>query len=354
MRDRVLRAAVCAVGSLLLAGCVSSMLAPRIVTAPNAAGARTALNDSRPEARVAISQVYAQTVRVAVGPPTAELSFGVIEPGDYHHDYSLTIQRGATDQPPYFVHSRWDALSPDVPPVEPKGAILLLHGFRMSKDTVLHWAIHLAEAGYRTVAVDLRRHGSSTGPWVTFGAIESRDLVQVLDEIQRRGLAGNRVGVLGISYGASVGLQWAARDPRVGAIVALEPFSDPRIAIRQYARAMLSPTASQALSDRAIAAGTSKAARLAGFSWNDAAVDRSVGRLTVPVLFIHGSKDTILPPEHSRKLHQLAPAGSRLIETPEDDHTSLSMRLDGIAPEVVAWLDHADLSALPADSPCNR
>lgn len=340
---RLVAVACVAVVALTAGGCASAVLAPKIVTAPNRAGGGPAtLANDNPEARVALAQVFAQTWRVAVpGPPAAEIAVGVIEPGDYRQEHALVVQTEDPTRPKYAVHTRWDPLAADAPQVEPKGTVVVLHGFWLSREAVLHWAIHLAQAGYRTVPVDLRGHGRSTGDWVSYGAVEAEDLAAVLDDLQRRGLADGRVGVLGVSYGASVGLLWAARDPRVGAVVALEPFGDPRLAIRQYARAMLSPTVNRTLSDRAIAAAADKGARLAGFSWEQADVGAAVARLQVPVLFIHGAADTVIPPDHSRGLVARAPAGSRLIERPGDDHFSLSMRLDGVAAEVVAWLDAA-------------
>jgi len=329
------------VGALASAGCASALLAPKIVTAPNTAGgAGPAFASTNPEARIALARLYARTLRVPVpGPPAAEIAIGVIEPGDYRHEYELMVQSADPSKPRYAVTTRWEPLPAGAPRLEPKGTIVLLHGFWLSREAVLHWAIHLAQAGYRTVPVDLRGHGASTGPWVTFGARETGDLAAVLTELQRQGLAENRIGVLGISYGAAIGLLWAAHDERIGPVVALEPYSDPRIAIRQYARAMLSPAVNRSLSDRTIASATTRAARLAGFAWEQVEVDDAVARLRSPVLLIHGAADTVIPPDHSRRLRDVAPEGSRLIETPGDDHFSLSMRLDGLSAEVVAWFD---------------
>lgn len=319
-------------------GCVSAMLAPKIVTAPNSAGAPPLFAIDRPEARVALAQLYARTLRVSVpGPPAAEIALSVVEPGDYHLEHSLAVEPAADGKPAYVVNSHWEPLSPGAPAIPAAGTIVLLHGFWMSREAVLHWGVRLAQAGFRTVAVDLRGHGSSTGPWVTYGAVEVSDLAAVLDRLQADGLAGSRIGVLGVSYGAAIGIQWAARDSRVGALVALEPYADPQLAIRQYARAMLSPTANRALSDRTIRAATGRAARLAGFAWSDVDVKSATSRLRVPVLLIHGGNDALIPVEHSRALSRLAPAGSRLIEVPGANHFSLSMQLEGCADEVEAW-----------------
>ena len=81
----------------------------------------------------------------------------------------------------------------------------------------------LARDGYRVVLVDLRGCGRSSGEWISWGGIEIHDMSQLLDELHRRGLADDRVGVVGFSYGGSLGIQLAAVDRRVKAVVALRP-----------------------------------------------------------------------------------------------------------------------------------
>jgi pimeloyl-ACP methyl ester carboxylesterase len=88
----------------------------------------------------------------------------------------------------------------------PRGTVFLLHGIRADKNQVRGWAGMLADAGFRAVLVDLRGHGRSTGDWLSYGVVESKDLAQVLDALVERGLVVGRVGVMGFSYGASP--QW--------------------------------------------------------------------------------------------------------------------------------------------------
>lgn len=321
-------------------GCASALLAPRIVTGPAAKEARQGFSNAAPEARVALARTYAHDLRVPVaGSPPVEIAVGVIEPGNYQLDYTVNTRTVDGSQPRYSVNIYWEPLAADAPKPACKGTVVLLHGFWMNREAVLHWALRLAPAGYRCVLVDLRGHGSSVAPWVTYGAREVQDMRAVLDDLQQRGLADERVAVLGISYGAAVGLQWAADDVRIATVVALAPFADPRLAIRQYARAMLSPTANRAVSDGAIRGGTARAAKLAGFRWDQVDVLKAVRALRGPVLFVHGDADQLIPTDHSRRLVAVAPEGSRLIEVPGDDHFAISMRLAGIQDEVQAWLD---------------
>jgi pimeloyl-ACP methyl ester carboxylesterase len=164
------------------------------------------------------------------------------------------------------------------------------------------------------------------------------DLMKVTDELQRRGLLTGKLGVFGSSYGAAVGIQWAARDPRVATVVALAPFSDMPKAFPEFARGVNPKLASQ-LTPKTWDAIMDKAAKKAGFAWRDISVLEATKRLRVPVLFYHGKADTWILPAQSEALAQVAPAGSRREVTPQDDNLRLMMRLDLIGAPAVAWFD---------------
>ncbi len=72
----------------------------------------------------------------------------------------------------------------------------------------------LAQVGYRVVLIDLRGHGQSTGPTISYGKFETADLKQVLNHTARHRVGALKVGVVGIGYGANLALHWAARDPK--------------------------------------------------------------------------------------------------------------------------------------------
>lgn len=322
---------------LLLSGCVSSILATMAVKAPNQQQTPRAVADQGYAKR--FDSLYAQTWRVHVGPPAAELSVGVIEPANYQFRYTIELKQNEQG-------FRW--LEPQfewkMPAREAfarstvKGTIVILHGYRDAKENIAHWALCLAQYGYRTVLVDLRGHGRSTGDVIGFGAFEVNDLKLVLDELQKRGLAGEKIGMLGVSYGASMSLLLAARDPRVVAIVALEPFSDASKALVEFAHGV-APAEAARISDKSFAAAVKKAGERGKFSWDEGNVLAAMDRVNAPILFYHGAKDTWMSPEHSRILQAKAKGPSRLVILPMDDHVFLSMRLGEIVPDVVAWFD---------------
>jgi pimeloyl-ACP methyl ester carboxylesterase len=327
-----------------LSACADAVLARRIVQAPNKGGPPRIVRD--PKTAELFARTYSQAWRVRVGPPEAELAVALVEPGNYalKENFKVTDNPDGSGKLEYSLN--WTFPAPDAPKARPKATVVLLHGILVSKEYMVHWALYLGQKGYRTVLVDLRGHGGSTGNWITFGAVERNDMRQVLDELQRRGLADGPVGVLGVSYGAAVAIDWAAIDPRVGSLVLLEPFSDPRKAIVEFSRGYAAKE-SKGISDAQFASAEARASLMARFSWEDADDLRSIRLLRMPVLIFHGGKDTWVPLAHSERLMAAAPPGSRLRVLPDDNHLTLSTRLDPIAPEVAEWLD-SHLGGRPA------
>ncbi len=323
---------------LLLSGCTSAMLAHKVVAAPNKSGIKPLFANWEPLKHA--PEAFAETWTVEVGPPGARLAVASIEPGDYGFVYDVKIEY-AEGKPPHVAHmnaswrpareaKRWS--------VPPRGTILLLHGYLQNKNYVTPWALRLAQAGYRCVLVDLRGHGASTGKHISFGAFESRDLSTVLDDLERRGWDVERVGILGISYGASVGLVTAGRDRRIAAVVAFEPFASAERAVPELMRAAF-PEAARGITDQQFAAAHEKEAAWGGFSWANADIPGALERTRAPVWFIHGEKDTWVSPDHSRELMQFAPAGSKLTLVPRDNHVSLALQIEPFADGAIDWFE---------------
>lgn len=322
--------------ALASSGCVSSILAKRAVKAPNLQNVPRVVRDAG--FREPRDKWYAQQWKLSVGPPAAELSVAVIEPGDYQGFYNIEVKQNDKGHRWLEPTLRWTM--PARTRLAVRGTVLLLHGYMDSKEDVLHWALYLAERGYRCVLVDFRGHGRSTGKWIGFGAFEARDLSQVLDDLEKRSLLVGRAGVLGVSYGGSTAILLAARDPRVGAVVALEPYSSAETAIVEFAHGVAPQLASK-ISRATFASAVAKAPKVGGFSWGDADVAAAAERVTVPVLLIHGAKDTWISVRNSETL--LAKLGGKkaLKILPEDGHLLLSMRLAPIHEDVLAWFQDA-------------
>lgn len=90
---------------------------------------------------------------------------------------------------------------------EPRGAVIVLHGFGGSKELMQHWGYALARRGFDAYIPDLPGHGAHTGPLADPGAAAAR----LIDELVATGRAEpGRVGLLGHS---TAGLSPTSVDP---------------------------------------------------------------------------------------------------------------------------------------------
>jgi pimeloyl-ACP methyl ester carboxylesterase len=227
---------------------------------------------------------------IKVGPPDASLSISLVEP------------RGKDKTP--------------------RGTILVLHGVFDRSAVMLPAARALAEAGYRAVLADLRGRGRSTGKYLTFGLQEAKDLKQVVDELEKRGLLAGSLGVYGISYGGTTSIHLAAIDRRVRAVVAVEPFATAREVVPHFGRVMV-PGLGWIFSDATYQESLNEAGRIAHFDPDEADAVKAIRRTTAPVLLVHGTNDWVVPHQQSEKLHAAAKDHSQLVSVPSMGHIAL-------------------------------
>lgn len=286
---------------LLLANAVLLQVAAEaIVRSPNA-GKVPRPTSERQIAESGVDHV----LRVDVGPPAAVLCAWIIEP-----DTAVAAV--------------------------PAGTVLVAHGIHSKKQDMVATGRLLAQEGFRAVLVDLRGHGESTGDRLSFGANESRDLSQVIDQLERTGWLAGDLGAYGPSFGGATVIQLAARDPRVKAVVAVCPFSSMREIVPIYVRRYL--PAGERLPEFWIQLAIDAAGRSAEFDPDEASPKQAAGRTTAPILLIHGRADAHIPFSHSETIAAAAPGRSRLVIVDGEDHGSIMQDRTGtIRREALAW-----------------
>ncbi len=191
------------------------------------------------------------------------------------------------------------------------GVIIIAHGFYNNKDTVLFEAI--AEAfnrHYDVITFDFRGHGKSSGLF-SWTSQEPRDLRAVVAYAKKKEYA--KVGVMGFSLGASTTLIEAAQSPGIHSVIAVSAVSDfNKIDARFWEPDML-----EDLKINIGKKGRGKGVRpgnpfLPKIRPLDV-VDKIAPR---PVLFVHGEKDWLIKPSHSKMLFERArdPKALEIIE----------------------------------------
>ena len=182
---------------------------------------------------------------------------------------------------------------------EGAGVVLLMHGVRANRLSMLDRARFLARAGYSVLLFDFQAHGESAGEHITFGYLESRD-ARAAAEFLRATLPREKIGVLGVSMGGAAFL-----------------LASPPVEVNAAVLEMVYPTMDQAIANRLkIRLGDWAGVLTPLLSWQlkprlgvgvkDLRPVDHAGGINAPKLFIAGAEDRHTTLEESRRLFAAA------------------------------------------------
>jgi uncharacterized protein len=189
-------------------------------------------------------------------------------------------------------------------PDRPNGsAVLVLHGIADSRASQSGLAGMFLEHGYTVLAPDSRAHGESGGDLATYGLLESDDVHRWVSWLIDDQNPGHVFGV-GESLGGAVLIESLPIEPRFSAIVADSAFASlDRIARDRVAERLPLPLGiGRVLAAPLVWAAFLYARLRYGLDFRAASPEAALARSMTPVLLIHGLKDKLTLPEHSKIL----------------------------------------------------
>ena len=203
-------------------------------------------------------------------------------------------------------------------------SILLLHGITSNRASMTGTARLFLEAGYRTLAVDLRAHGDSDGDFGISSPREADDVRRWIAWL-RTGSPDGCVYAFGSSLGAGLAVQ-AADAPGLCAAVGVSVFASlketvfDRIGERLHTgswagRTLLRPGVELGFAYVRIRYGLDLAAA--------SAADAAAGP-GAPILLIHGEDDDNTPVRHAESIHAVNPARVSLWLVPGATHQNVA------------------------------
>ncbi len=200
-----------------------------------------------------------------------------------------------------------------------RGTIIYLHGVGDCKTSGVALAQLFHRHGYHVFLYDSRRHGNSGGAYCTYGYYEKLDVSLIISYLESRtDHAIGPVGLFGTSMGAAVAIQAAAIDPRVRCVVAEASFTDLRTITVDYQRRLIK-LPWHFLRNVAL----SRAQRLARFKASEVSPLRDVAALHIPLLFLHGSDDSFVRYQYSKRLYDQANEPKDMLIVPRAHHTNV-------------------------------
>lgn len=115
---------------------------------------------------------------------------------------------------------------------QPRGTVLLLHGFGVNHFGLVHLAYDFFAQGLQCLLFDFRGHGASEGEVTTLGLRERQDVLGALAYLRSRGdVDPDRIGVYGVSMGGATALLTIRDEMGVCAVVTDSAFATLRSAI---------------------------------------------------------------------------------------------------------------------------
>lgn len=180
-----------------------------------------------------------------------------------------------------------------------RALVILQHGIREDKSSLVERARFLIAAGYAVLLYDFQAHGESIGSKMTFGYLESRDALAAV-EFARSRFPGKPIGVIGLSLGA-----------------AAATIAKPALEVQALVLEMMYPNVVDATKDR-IEMRLGPLGRLlsplltaqlkirTGCSVDDLCPLACVERLATPKLLLAGTEDQHTKIEESEQIYEHA------------------------------------------------
>jgi hypothetical protein len=210
-------------------------------------------------------------------------------------------------------------------------AIIIAHGFNNSKNNEVFKEIsnRLAES-FDVFIFDFRGHGQSEGVFY-WSSKEDQDLRAVYDFLAPK---YKQIGLIGFSFGAAISINSLLYNNPVKSFVCISGPSDVNKIDLDFWELDWQEDVVYAFSKEG---RTGKGIRPGPFWLKKKKPLDSIRKINIPVLFIHGSRDWVIRPWHSKILYDNCPSSKKRIEIMKDGlHAEYLMR--NLADEFISLL----------------
>lgn len=201
-------------------------------------------------------------------------------------------------------------------PTEAKGVVLLLHGIRADRRSMVTRARTFSDRGYHVLCLDFQAHGESPGKRITLGHLESQDTSAGVAWLRERYPALPLI-VNGTSLGGACAVIASYKEPP-DALIIESVFSDVATAAGNRLEMKLGKW-SRFLHPLL----TWQIKPLLGVSPNDLSPAEHIKDCTMPILIIHGTEDRHAQISEGRLLHQNAGGPCEIWELEGQGHEGL-------------------------------
>lgn len=179
---------------------------------------------------------------------------------------------------------------------------VLVHGYAIDKTYMQSYAEEFAGQGFNVLAVDCRGHGESEGDYIGMGWDDRFDVITWVNEIIKY-YPDSQIALFGVSMGAAAVLNASGEmlPDNVKCIVGQGGYSDLNELFAYQLNKLFGLPKFPIVN-----AGSFLCKIRAGYSFGEVRPLAQVSKSVTPLMFIHGSEDTVIPSFMMEELYEAA------------------------------------------------
>lgn len=194
---------------------------------------------------------------------------------------------------------------------EKKRIVICFHGYTSKgMSDFIGLTYYYLTHGFAMLHPDARAHGSSEGEYVGFGCLDRKDALGWIDWVIQKCGEDVEIFLHGISMGGSTVLMASGLQlpPQVKGIISDCGFTSPKEVFTYVLKSMYHLPSFPVIQGADIINR-----KLAGYGMDECNAKREVAKAKVPILFIHGSKDTFVPVKMCHELYDCCASPKKIL-----------------------------------------
>ena len=193
--------------------------------------------------------------------------------------------------------------------------MLMTHGYTDNRLGMMKYVRIFLDQGFHVIVYDLRGHGMNEPALCTYSMLERKDLLAMIRDSRERYPEMEIFGLHGESLGAATSVAVLQEKPPLDFVIADCGFSEILPVIQGLLKGMHVPSF--------MAEAASIWAKIrTGWSFREMRPIDSLRDNEIPLLFIHGETDSLIPPEHSLRMKEATRGYAELLLFPGAGHAS--------------------------------